>query len=232
MSEDTPTQNVPALRQAEEPSPPIDSEATPLIEATEFEPSVTDATPALAFESLPAGLSDRDEVTGVVAAARIRLPRSGLEELDTALADLEFALAHLNENERRLLVVVAVAFVSLFLPWFRLWAHGKGMPASPVSGLQVAGASSMLLIIPLGISLLARTATDELLRGHRRLVIRLLTGFLALRLLIALRGGPEGSVPWDYSFWALFPLLVVLGLLLGLVGKLPAWPTRAPLPPR
>ena len=233
MSEETPTEAIPVLREAPEPSTPVDGEATPLVEFTEPEPLAGETTPKVEqAPTAPVAGGAHDEVTGVVAAARIRLPRTGMDELDTAIADLEFALAHLGEQERRLLVVVAAAFISLFLPWFQLWNHGSALPTSPLSGLEMAGVSAMLLIVPLGVVLLASGASDRMLRGHRQLAIRVLTTFLALRFVFALLGAPAGGVPWRHSFWALFPALVTLGLVLGLLGRLPAWPHRAPLPPR
>ena len=233
MSEETPTEAIPVLREAPEPSTVVDGEVTPLVEVTEPETLAGETTPRVAHApDAPHPGGAHDEVTGVVALARIRLPRTGMEELDTALTDLEFALAHLGGQERRLLVVIAAAFVSLFLPWFQLWNHGPALPTSPLSGLEIAGVSAMLLIVPLAVILLARAASDRMLRGHRSLAVRVLTLVLALRFFFALLGAPAGGVPWRHSFWALIPALITLGLVLGLLGKLPAWPHRAPLPPR
>ncbi len=231
MTESTPPDGHHVLREAPASSGVVDGEATPLVASAP--PLEDEKTPLINEADMPAdAVPDRDEPTGVVPAARLRLPRSGMEELDIAIADLEFALAHLGEQDRRLLAVVLAAFVSLFLPWFQLWNHGPSLPTSPLSGLEVAGLTGMLLIVPLGVILLAKEASEQVLAGRRRLAIRVLTALLALRFFMGLLGSPVDGLPWRHSFWALFPGVITLALVLGFLGRLPAWPVRGPLPPR
>ena len=73
MSEETPTEAIPVLREAPEPSTPVDGEATPLVAFTESESLAGETTPRVEQAStapVAGGAYDEvtDEVTGVVAA--------------------------------------------------------------------------------------------------------------------------------------------------------------------
>ena len=86
------------------------------------------------------------------------------------------------------------------------------------------------MIVSLVVFILAQRMSDELLRGNRRLVIRLFTAALMMRMLIALTGAPVDQIPWRHSAWALIPFVLSLALLAGLMQRLPAF-SRRPLPP-
>ncbi|MDE0881353.1 MAG: hypothetical protein OSB21_02055, partial [Myxococcota bacterium] len=80
----TPTEPIPVLRKTPELSVAVDGEPTPLVELQGGEPMEDEKTPLV--QTVGSDNFNEDEVTGVVMLARIRLPRSGLEELDTAIA--------------------------------------------------------------------------------------------------------------------------------------------------
>lgn len=226
MSVENSDRNV--LRGAPGLRPEIDAEATPVVRQNLQD----EATSAVARPAGSAsGALAADEATAEVRLAGVSLPRTGLEELDTALGDLETALANLSVQERRLLAVVALTFVSLFMPWFQVWTHGPGLPTTPRSGLELVGLSAMVLIVSLIAALLAKEAAEQLLWRQRSLAIRALTALLALRLGWTLLGAPEPALAWRHSFWSLIPASLCVALVMALMGRLPAWPRRL-LPPR
>ena len=139
----------------------------------------------------------------------LRLPRTGLEELDTALDDLERALRRMSVQDRRLLWVVACAFISLFVPWFRAEYHGPKLPTTAISGLELAGLSCLVLIVTLAFVLLARTWVDAHLKAYRRLVVRCLAAALALRDGLGADRYTGGGHPWRYSVWSVLGLALV-----------------------
>jgi hypothetical protein len=224
----TPTEPIPVLRKTPELSVAVDGEPTPLVELQGGEPMEDEKTPLV--QTVGSDNFNEDEVTGVVMLARIRLPRSGLEELDTAIADLEFALAHITEQERRLLAVLSASFISLFLPWFQLSTKGEALPPSPMSGVEIAGFSALTLLVSLGALLLASEATNRFLKGHRLLFQRLLLALLSLRFIFALVSDPMPGIYHRYSLWALVPALLSVTMVLAIFGALPAWPRQRPLP--
>ena len=219
------------LREVPELNVALEGEVTPLVA---FEPPdpLEERTPVV--DSAPPEAEATDPVGGGVPygvqGEALRLPRTGLEELDTALDDLERALRRMSVQDRRLLWVVACAFISLFVPWFRAEYHGPKLPTTAISGLELAGLSCLVLIVTLAFVLLARTWVDAHLKAYRRLVVRCLAGALALRMVWALIGTPAGDIPWRYSVWSMLPALLSVGLVMGILGRLPAFPRR-PLPP-
>ena len=222
------------LRQAPELNSALEGEVTPIVQSGAF-PDLEEMTPVI-DDSAKQGLDseatdpviDQKSVnSGVVA---VRLPRTGLDELDSALGDLESAMTHLPVQDRRLVAVLGCCFVSLFMPWFQVWNHGPSLPTTSVSGLELAGLSCLFLIVSLVVSILAQTMTDDLLKGNRRLFIRLFTAALMMRMFIALVGAPVDQIPWRHSAWAIFPFVLSLALFAGLMQRLPAFPRR-PLPP-
>lgn len=231
-------ENTPAdgyvLRQAPPLNTALEGEATPLVseqplaELEEMTP-VIDSGPAYDQASeITDPMIDQHRIE--LTDEAIRLPRTGLDELDFALGDLESALTHLGAQDRRLIFVLACCFISLFMPWFRVWNHGPSLPTTPVSGLELAGLTCLFMIVSLVVFILAQRMSDELLRGNRRLVIRLFTAALMMRMLIALTGAPVDQIPWRHSAWAIVPFVLSLALLAGLMQRLPAFPRR-PLPP-
>jgi len=231
--EDTPPdghvlRQVPALNTA------LEGEATPIV-AVDRSADLEEMTPVVERSSVPR----RDaEVTDPVIDKQslessndpVRIPRTGLEELDSALADLESTLTHISVQDRRLVAVLACCFVSLFMPWFRVWNHGPSLPTTAVSGIELAGLSCLFLIVSLSVFILAQQMSDELLKGNRRLVIRLLTIALVVRMWVALIGAPVDQIPWRHSAWAIAPSFLSLALVASLMQRLPALPRR-PLPP-
>jgi len=232
--EKTPAEGQQVLRQAPLLNERIDGEATPVA----LEPDRT-----LSEEHTPVVPSGRehgraDEATDPMIQQSdmeppqhpVALPRTGLEEFDAALTDLESALERLSTQDRRLLVVVALCFVSLFMPWFQVQNHGALLPASPVSGVELAGLSSTVLIVSLVSIMLAHSIAGAFVRTYRRAIVRGLTTALALRFGLALVVAPAGQIPWSYSLWVVVPAILCFALVLGLLGRLPRFPRR-PLSP-
>ena len=222
------------LRQAPELNAALEGEATPIVQSDDFS-NLEEMTPVI-DDSAKQGF-DSEATDPVIDQQRIdpgddavRLPRTGLDELDSALSDLELAMTHLTVQDRRLVVVLGCCFVSLFMPWFQVWNHGPSLPTTSVSGLELAGLSCLFLIVSLVVSILAQRMSDDFLKGNRRLFIRLFTAALMMRMLIALIGAPVDQIPWRHSAWAIFPFVLSLALFAGLMQRLPAFPRR-PLPP-
>ena len=126
--------------------------------------------------------------------------------------------------------VLAASFVSLFLPCFQLLTKGQALPPSPMSGLEIAGVTSVILLVSLGGLLLASETANRILKGHRLLLQRLLLAFLSLRFIFALMSDPLPGIYHRYSLWALVPALLTVAMVLAIFGALPAWPRRRPLP--
>ena len=222
------------LRQVPALNAELEGEATPLVRTEEVS-DVEEMTPVI--DRVPTLHHDGEVTDPVIDQQRVgspynpvRLPRTGLEELDSALADLESAMTGLVPQDRRLVVVLGCCFVSLFMPWFQVWNQGPSRPTTAVSGLELAGLSCLLLIISLVVVILAQRMSDDLLRGRRRLFIRLFTAALLARVVVALVGAPVDQIPWRHSAWAIVPFVLCLALAAALMHRLPAFPRR-PLPP-
>ena len=222
------------LRQAPELNSELEGEATPIVPSDTLSDleEMTPVVDKVVERELDSEMTDPviDEQSIDPIADAVRLPRTGLDELDSALSDLESAMTHLAVQDRRLVVVLGCCFVSLFMPWFQVWNHGSSLPTTAVSGLELAGLSCLFLIVSLVVSILAQKVSDDYLKGNRRLFIRLFTAALMMRMLIALIGAPVDQIPWRHSAWAIIPFVLSLALLAGLMQRLPAFPRR-PLPP-
>ena len=222
------------LRQVPELNAELEGEATPIV-PSETPSDLEEMTPVI--DHVTQQVLDSETTNPVIdqqhthtSDEAVRLPRTGLDELDSALSDLESAMTNLVAQDRRLVVVLGCCFVSLFMPWFQVWNHGPSLPTTAVSGLELAGLSCLFLIISLVVFILAQRMSDELLGGNRRLIIQLFTAALMMRMLIALIGAPVDQIPWRHSAWAIFPFVLSLALVVGLMQRLPAFPRR-PLPP-
>jgi len=233
--DETSAQGHEVLRQAPVLNEQIDGEATP-VAADQDHMLFEEQTPVVA--SNQADFSAGETTDPVVQrvpdardAYRVRLPRTGLEELDTALSDLEAALERLSVQERRLLSVLAMCFVSLFMPWFQVQNHGAMLPASPVSGVELVGLSSTVLIVGFFVIALVPSVLSGEIARYRQVILRVLAAALMLRFVMALASEPAGSIPSSYSFWFIVPALLSATLLLGVLGRIPGFPRR-PLPPR
>jgi hypothetical protein len=235
MTDDkTPAEGQEVLRQAPELNEQIDGEVTPVAVAPDdglFE----EQTPVVA--SSPADLRAGDTTDPMVQRLadptgldQVRLPRTGLEELDTALSDLEGALGRLSSQDRRLLSVLAMCFISLFMPWFQVQNHGAMLPSSPVSGVELVGLSSTVLIVGVFVIVLVPSALGGAVGGYHRVIVRVLTAALLLRFVMALASEPAGTIPWSYSFWVVVPGGLSATLALGILGRIPGFPRR-PLSP-
>ena len=188
-SEETPPDGH-VLRQVPALNSELEGEVTPLVHPAAVS-DLEESTPVVGRVS---ELHQDGEVTDPIIDQQridstydpVRLPRTGLEELDSALADLESAMTGLGTQDRRLVVVLGCCFVSLFMPWFQVWNQGPSLPTTAVSGLELAGLSCLFLIISSVVFILAQRMSSDLLRGHRRLFIRLFTAALLARMVIAL----------------------------------------------
>ena len=202
--ENTPTDPMPVLRQAPELVSAIDGEATPVVTMEQED------TPYVPTAGLEGGL---------------KLPRSGIDEVDQALGDLERAVRRMLPQERRIIVVVAGVFVSLFVPWFRLEHHGPDQPTSLMAGLEVVSWLAFVCIGAIVFILLARDLSMQRLGVYRGLAIKISSLILAWALFDGLWSSPS-PIPWSYSLWAAAPALLLVALILGVLGQLPTWRRR------
>lgn len=160
----------------------------------------------------------------------IRLPRTGVAELDQALGDLESLLARLDEQAARLLIVTAFTFVSLFVPWRSVTTPGF---QQAVPGIEIGGLALLLLVVAeMGVIAFSRNLAHRFppFGGYVRPLVVILVCILLARGLFSPDLRPE--LAYSTTLWLLVPFLALLGQVLGLLGLLPAFRRRSVAPSR
>ena len=195
---------------------------------TELEAHPADIT---AETTVPAGLAPEltEEATPPDAQRllrqTVRLPRTGVNELDQALRDLEGLLDRLDEQSARLLAVSCLTFVSLFVPWHNVTTPGfqQGVP-----GIELGGVLLILLILAemtvIGFERNLRQRFSALATWLRQGTIVLVVIALSYPLL-----APDLPQELSHrpSLWALVPAIAVVAQAMGLFGVLPSLRRRA-----
>tara|TARA_Y100001934_G_C12224259_1_gene712227 strand:- start:270 stop:935 length:666 start_codon:yes stop_codon:yes gene_type:complete len=157
--------------------------------------------------------------------APLRLPRTGVQELDQAVQDLEGLLARLDSQSVRMLVVSCATFVTLFLPWYVVTTPGF---QQAVPGIETGGILLLLLVL----AEIAFIGFERNLRHRIQDTATLLRQMVILFVILAMvyafwNPGIPPELSYRLSLWALLPALALLAQVLGLFRILPSLRRRA-----
>lgn len=157
--------------------------------------------------------------------APLQLPRTGVEELDQAVKDLEGLLARLDTQSVRMLAVACATFVTLFLPWYVVTTPGF---QQAVPGIESGG----ILLILLVLAEIAFIGFERNLRHRFRDAVTLLRHAMVSFVILAMgyafwNPGIPPELSYRLSLWALLPSLALIAQVLGLFRILPALRRRA-----